>query len=183
MPQENFFKTVFHSNSIVPTSSEGFGGLRLTPDTKAQKSVCSFKTCTQTIVGRSLSYGRILDIIQNEEYLEVTNIDNTRRRSPRSPNPEALIDTISPSIPSTITFPYDPNWKIAKISLVGFLTGLAYNLRNDGGSPSILNSIENPRPSRSPDPNSYINFLRKVPPGFPKPGQKGMLHSAPFQHF
>ena len=41
---------------------------------------CYVQTCDQQITGRMLSYRRSLDIIQNEEYLQVADLDIIRRK-------------------------------------------------------------------------------------------------------
>ena len=40
---------------------------------------CYRQTCTQTITGRYLEYWRALKVIQNEEYLMVTDLDIIQR--------------------------------------------------------------------------------------------------------
>ena len=40
---------------------------------------CYRQTCTQIITGRNLKYRRALKVIQNEEYLMVTDLDIIQR--------------------------------------------------------------------------------------------------------
>ena len=40
---------------------------------------CYRQTCTQTITGRYMEYWRALKVIQNEEYLMVTDLEIIRR--------------------------------------------------------------------------------------------------------
>ena len=42
---------------------------------------CFRQTCDQTITGRSFSYGRALEVVQTEDYLEDIDFDFIRRRS------------------------------------------------------------------------------------------------------
>ena len=47
---------------------------------RRQAQGCARQTCDQTITGRNLPYQRILEIIQEEEYLEAADLDLTTRR-------------------------------------------------------------------------------------------------------
>ena len=40
---------------------------------------CLFRSCSQTITGRRLTYSRALQIIQTEEYLNEADLDVIRR--------------------------------------------------------------------------------------------------------
>merc|ERR1712066_1142741 len=46
----------------------------------AAGGACFVQTCNQVITGRQFPYERSLEIIQNEEYLEDSDIDEIRRR-------------------------------------------------------------------------------------------------------
>ena len=49
-------------------------------DHAPKQSSCFTRTCDQTITGRRLTYGRALQIVQNEEYLSAVDLDIIRRR-------------------------------------------------------------------------------------------------------
>ena len=46
-----------------------------------RQDTCFVRTCNQLISGRNLRYGRVLEIVQNEEYLDAADLDQIRRRA------------------------------------------------------------------------------------------------------
>ena len=48
---------------------------------QARQDGCFVRTCDQIITGRNLRYGRVLQIVQNEEYLDDADFDIIRRRN------------------------------------------------------------------------------------------------------
>lgn len=91
--------------------------LQLTPD---NENICMLRTCTQVVSARHLNYQKALSIIANEDYLKVLNLA-ARKRSPRTADPLLDLETISRNVSSL----YSSN-ELAKVGLVGILTGIAF---------------------------------------------------------
>ena len=95
--------------------------------------------------GRNLAYGRVLQIIQNEEYLRATDLDVIRRYK-RSQNEIDRSIIINDMLDFNSTFSMDT---IAKTGLAGILFGLLYlNSKNDQNE--ITNHVIPSRPTRRP---------------------------------
>ena len=72
---------------------------------KRQSNQCFVRQCDQLITGRNLLYARALEIIQNEEYLSVADLDIIRRvKRQNRPNqkPDDTQNTEATEAPETI---------------------------------------------------------------------------------
>ena len=56
---------------------------------------CFTRSCDQIITGRNLMYGRALQIVQNEEYLNEADLNVIRRRKRRVKRQKAIVDNVS----------------------------------------------------------------------------------------
>ena len=61
--------------TFIPSNQQIFRRAQRRQDT------CFVRTCNQVISGRNLRYGRVLEIVQNEEYLDAADLDQIRRRA------------------------------------------------------------------------------------------------------
>ena len=155
------------------------------PPSEASPRQCLKRTCTQIVSGRNLGYGRALQIIQDEEYLQATDLDVIRRwRYKRSSGLELQeVDRtimINDMLDFNSTFSTDT---LAKTGLAGILFGLLYlSSKNEKVElPQIPNFPLRPpnRPSRPkrPKKKKKPEKLRikpgQAPPGQPQPGTPG----------
>ena len=62
-------------------------------DNHDRQDNCFTRTCDQIITGRNLKYGRALQIVQNEEYLDEADLNIIRRRKDRV---KRQIGTVTP---------------------------------------------------------------------------------------
>ena len=149
---------------------------------------CLIRTCTQIVSGRNLAYGRALQIIQSEEYLEAADLDAIRRirRYKRSTieDDDTRSIVINDMLDFNSTFTLDT---LAKTGLAGFLFGLLYLTGNNQsldlpgipGIPDTFNSIVPTRPNRKPKKRNKKKKPEKlvrpgqVPPDQPQPGTPG----------
>ena len=150
---------------------------------------CLIRTCTQIVSGRNLAYGRALQIVQSEEYLEAADLDAIRRirrykRSTLEDDTRTIV--INDMLDFNSTFTLDT---LAKTGLAGFLFGLLYltgnkqsiDLPGIPGIPDTFNSIiPTPRPNnRKPRKRNKKKKPEKlvgpgqVPPDQPQPGTPG----------
>lgn len=148
------------TTTTTPRPTFSRPAIQLTPDFENE---CLLRTCTQTLTGRDLNYGRILDIIQNEEYLSVISmaeVDFVRNRAPRS-----IVETITQNVSSL----YQPN-ELAKVGLIGILAGLALFNFADSTPERNPKQIQFQSTTFRPTP---VRLTKQIPSQFPQPGTEG----------
>lgn len=136
---------------------------------------CLIRTCTQTVSGRNLAYGRALQIIQTEEYLQATDLDVIRRYKRSNLDDDTRTIIINDMLDFNSTFALDT---LAKTGLAGLLFGLLYlNVNNESlpnlpGIPDTFNSVLPSRPNRPKRPGgSKKKKKKKKPEKLVRPGQ------------
>ena len=73
MASSGLIWTIYYT--LTPSNQQIFRRAQRRQDT------CFVRTCNQVISGRNLRYGRVLEIVQNEEYLDAADLDQIRRRA------------------------------------------------------------------------------------------------------